>query len=100
MRAFVVVRIQLAKSLGREERLVRIETFELQQPVVLLEISLDEAQPGVERLRLVMLLLLAEELAIHPILPPHFAGTIRQRRRNLAIFHLSDPRIAFLAAKE
>ena len=79
-----------------------IECFDLEVSVIGVRISSHEIDSGAERLRLGLVLLTAEKLAIHAILP---CGTRRvciatHCIPNWWIFNLTNTRVALLSPKE
>ena len=95
--ALVAMRVEPAVLLVREERLVRVEALDLQEPLVRVRVRGEEFQPGVERAGLRMLGLAREVSAVDGVLPMQAileAGQ-RSRRRDVGL-----PRVALLTAEE
>ena len=106
-RAIVARRVLLTVFLGREERLVRIEAFELQKPVVRHAVVVEEGKGAREARRAGKILLYSYLFAIDLMLPPlrfrrhvvvlvgiHFLEALQRR------LHHRDPRVVFLSANE
>ncbi len=83
-----------------EERFVRIESFDLQEPVVLVVIAANEVKTRHDGPRLRLQLGPGQVLAIDPVLfdPRPVAGAAA--RRKFRTGHLPDPWVAFLAPKK
>ena len=96
-RPVVVARVAVAIAAVHGERLVRIEAFHLQEPVVLAVVALQELLRGGEGARLRELAVGAHVLAVDPVGALVARVDVRRPRR---LGHLADERVALLAAVE
>jgi len=96
-RAVVIGRVQILVAEIADKWFMRVETLQLQEPVVFPCIALDEAAPGVKRLGLGQVLFAQLKGPIDPVGGPALLIDIG---RNVRFGDLSDVRITLLAPIE
>jgi len=96
----IAILIHVAVLFRCEEWFMRIECLDLEEPVVLVPVGLDEFQSFVEGHRLRVVFFPLHVLSVDPVLAPQAIGSATDCGGDVGVLDLALPRVALLTAHE